>query len=106
LTADILGAFREMGVRVQIVSTTPEMRQGEWAGNFDMIMSAWAADYPDADSFAHGVLHSKEGGLGYVCGSPVLDAIIEAGRLESDPAVRHAIYRQLEQIIARDALLL
>jgi ABC-type transport system substrate-binding protein len=52
------------------------------------------------------LLHSKEGFLGYFCGTAELDSAIEAGRLETDPAARHEIYRQIEQMIARDALLL
>jgi ABC-type transport system substrate-binding protein len=106
ITDEIVAAFRNVGVTVQITSTRPELRYIEMGGAIDLVISSWGADYPDADSFAYGLLHSKEGFLGYFCGSPELDTAIEAGRAETDPARRHEIYRQVEQIIARDALLL
>jgi ABC-type oligopeptide transport system substrate-binding subunit len=106
LTDEIFAAFRNVGVHVQVTSTRPDLRYVEMGGAIDMVISSWGADYPDADSFAFGLLHSKEGFLGYFCGSADLDAAIEAGRVETDSAVRHEIYRQVEQIIAREALML
>jgi ABC-type transport system substrate-binding protein len=64
------------------------------------------ADYPDPDTFAHGILHSKEGTVGRFCGSPELDALIERARTEIDLSVRHGLYRELEDRVARNALLL
>jgi peptide/nickel transport system substrate-binding protein len=63
------------------------------------------ADYPDSDSFAS-LLHSEAGALGPMCGSPELDRLVERGRTETEPGERHFVYRQIEDIIARDALLL
>lgn len=74
------------------------------SASVDVLLGRWIADYPDADTFAH-VLQSKDGILGRFCGSPEIDALIHAGRTEVDPAARHAIYRQIEQVIARDNLL-
>ena len=39
-------------------------------------------------------------------GSPEVDRLIARGRSETSPAARHAVYRQIEEIIARDRLLL
>jgi ABC-type transport system substrate-binding protein len=52
------------------------------------------------------VLHSENGYAGRVCGTPELDALIEKGRAETDPAVRHNIYREIERHIRNEALLL
>jgi peptide/nickel transport system substrate-binding protein len=41
-----------------------------------------------------------------LCGSGEVDRLIARGRLETSPAARHAIYRQIEEIIARDRPLL
>jgi ABC-type oligopeptide transport system substrate-binding subunit len=75
------------------------------AGSVDLVVGRWAADYPDADTFAN-ILESKTGMLGKLCGSPEVDRLIEWGRVETSPTARHSVYRQIEEIIARDALLL
>ena len=75
-----------------------------WA-EVDVVVGRWNADYPDANTFA-GILHSQEGLLGRLCGSPDMDRLIERARAETSPAVRHSIYRQIEESIARDALML
>jgi peptide/nickel transport system substrate-binding protein len=51
-------------------------------------------------------LHSEAGILGRYVGGPEIDQLAEQGRAETDPRRRHSIYRQIEEIIAREALLL
>jgi peptide/nickel transport system substrate-binding protein len=63
------------------------------------------ADFPDADTFAS-MLASKGGLLGTVCGLPEIDRLIIRGRSETSPAARHAVYRQLEEIIVRERQIL
>ncbi len=74
-------------------------------GAADLLIGRWVADYPDADSFASGVLHSRDGFLGRICGSPEIDELVERARTETDAGVRHAAYRGLEETLARDARL-
>ena len=85
--------------------TFEEFNDAESNGKTDVSMGRWIADYPDADSFIY-QLHSQQGFLGRLCGSPDLDRLVESGRVETDPAARHAIYREVEKIIAREALLI
>ncbi|PWT88400.1 MAG: hypothetical protein C5B54_10685, partial [Acidobacteria bacterium] len=73
---------------------------------FDLALTRWIGDYPDADTFFSGVLHSQGGLVGQFCGTPEMDYIIEKGRQESDPQVRHEIYQQAERVIRKEALLL
>jgi ABC-type transport system substrate-binding protein len=40
-----------------------------------------------------------------MCGTPELDQLIQAGRQDTDPHSRHTIYRQIEDVIAREALM-
>ena len=54
----------------------------------------------------HTLLHSDSGFLGRFVANPELDALAERGRAETDPRVRHSIYRRVEELIAREALLL
>ena len=71
----------------------------------DVVVGRWNADYPDADTFVS-VLHSGEGNFGKFCKTPEIDRLAERARVESDPSIRHALYRQVEEIVAREALLL
>ncbi|HSU89766.1 MAG TPA: ABC transporter substrate-binding protein, partial [Terriglobia bacterium] len=106
LSREIASAFRERGVKIKPVNKTmDEWLEAVATGSADLVVGRWAADYPDADTFAN-MLSSKGGLLGKLCGSPEVDRLIEWGRLEASPAARHSVYRQIEEIIARDALLL
>jgi peptide/nickel transport system substrate-binding protein len=71
-----------------------------------MALVRWLADFPDADNFAYALLHSKEGIVGAFCGSPEIDRLVERGRTETDPKIRHSIYREVEEIVAKRALML
>jgi len=75
------------------------------AGEPDVLCYRWLADYPDPDSFATGLLHSRTGLLAGMLGDPALDRLCERGRRELDPALRHATYRELEEVLAREALI-
>jgi peptide/nickel transport system substrate-binding protein len=84
----------------------PEYVEMRKTRDVDVVIGRWASDYPDADTFVHGVLQSQEGFMGLFAGTPEIDALGVRGRAEVDPRVRHSIYRQVEEIIARDALLI
>lgn len=104
---ELIEAFAERGIRIRIVSRTmDEYMESLSKAETDLEIGRWFADYPDADSFAHGLLHRFAGNTGRYVGSEDLDRLCERGREESDPAVRHAIYQQIEKTVARDALLL
>jgi ABC-type transport system substrate-binding protein len=106
LSREIASAFRERGVKIRPVNKTMDQwLEAVSAASVDLVVGRWVADYPDADTFAN-ILESKSGLLGKLCGSPETDRLIEWGRLETSPAARHAVYRQIEEIIARDTLLL
>ncbi|MGI8835903.1 MAG: ABC transporter substrate-binding protein, partial [Pyrinomonadaceae bacterium] len=106
LAREISRSLREHQITIRAVNKTME----EWMeavsqGSVDVVLGRWAADYPDADTFAN-ILATKEGLLGHLCGSAEVDRLIARGRSETSPAARHAVYRQIEEIIARDRLLL
>jgi ABC-type oligopeptide transport system substrate-binding subunit len=103
---EISKCLREQHITIRPVNKTME----EWLeavteGSVDVVLGRWVADYPDADTFAN-TLATKEGLFGQLCGSTELDRLIARGRSETSPATRHAIYRQIEEIIARERLLL
>jgi ABC-type oligopeptide transport system substrate-binding subunit len=105
-TREIARALREHHIKVRIVNKTME----EWVdavnvGSVDCVLGRWVADFPDADTFAS-ILVSKGGLLGVVCGLPEVDLLIARGRTETSPAARHAVYRQIEEIIVRERQIL
>ena len=106
LAREISRSVSDHRIRIRTVNRTME----EWLdavsqGSVDVVLGRWGADYPDADTFAN-ILATKNGLLGKLCGSAEVDRLIARGRLETSPAARHGIYRQIEEIIARDRLLL
>jgi ABC-type transport system substrate-binding protein len=104
---ELVRAFRELGVAIRAVNkTTPEYMAAIRTAGTDLVVGRWNGDYPDADTFVTGAIHSSEGMLGRFCGTPEIDRLAERGRAESDPSIRHALYRQVEDILARDALLI
>lgn len=82
-------------------ANTPQL-----ADTVDINFTRWIADYPDADAFTYGMIHSEKGLHGRYVGTPEVDRLIERGRSETDPDVRHRIYREIEEVIERRALML
>jgi ABC-type oligopeptide transport system substrate-binding subunit len=74
--------------------------------HLDLLIAEWWSDYPDPDSFIHGVLHSESGALGQMCGSQELDNLASLGRKATDPAQRQIIYRDVESFLAIQAILI
>jgi ABC-type transport system substrate-binding protein/serine/threonine protein kinase len=105
---ELCEAFRGVGFRVRPVGKTmADYLQFQRTGEGDLNIGRWLADYPDADNFVHTLLHSDSGFLGkYIGRNAELDGLAERGRVETDPRVRQSIYRRVEELIAREALLL
>jgi ABC-type transport system substrate-binding protein len=106
LARELSRSLRERHIIIRAVNKTmDEWLEAVSKGSVDVVLGRWVADYPDADTFAN-ILATKEGLFGQVCGSAEMDRLIARGRLETSPAARHAIYRQIEDIIMRDRPLL
>ena len=107
LMKELFAAFKAMGYSVRVVNKTmKEFLDAQADAPTDLTVGRWVGDYPDADTFVQGVLHSREGVYGRYCSSPEIDALAERGRSEIDPRSRESIYRQVEDLVARDALML
>ncbi|MGH9368142.1 MAG: ABC transporter substrate-binding protein [Thermoanaerobaculia bacterium] len=104
---ELTEAFREIGFVIRPVNKTmAEYLKLSETAETDIDVGRWTADYPDADTFMHGFLHSGSGAFRHYLSSPETDRLTEQGRMEIDPRVRHSLYRQVEEGIAREALLL
>jgi ABC-type transport system substrate-binding protein len=99
--------FREVGFTIRAVNEAmPEFIRHQKNADVDLTVMRWIGDYPDADTFVNGILQSDEGMLGRMVGSLQIDELVERGRSEVNPELRHSIYRQVEDLIAREALLI
>ena len=95
------------GLRVRVInSSAAELFDALANGTVDLVLARWAADYPDADSFIHGMLEQRSGFVGKLCGSDEIDALIRRARSETDLACRHAIYLDIEALLHDRTLLL
>ncbi len=107
LVRDLFESIRNLGFEVEIVDSRSEYYDKSKAlENIDLNVTRWVADYADADTFIHGLLHSEKGHEGRFCSTPEIDQLIEKGRTETDPSMRHSIYRKVEELIQEHALLL
>jgi ABC-type transport system substrate-binding protein len=105
LARELSSAFAERGVKIKPVNQTmTEYLDALAHGSADLVVGRWNADYPDADTFVH-ILHSR-GLIGRFSSSGEIDRLVERGRAETAPAVRHSLYREIEETVAREALLL
>ncbi|MDN4480971.1 ABC transporter substrate-binding protein [Demequina muriae] len=104
LTAQILADNLEpYGIDVEIRTVdfaTWLAEQGE--GNFDMFMLSWLGNL-DPDDFYYAQHHS-EGGFNFQgYSNPDVDALLEAGRTETDADARRDLYAEAATMIADDA---
>ena len=103
----LLRRLRTLGVEVdEVRGPVSEIVEQTVSGEVDVAAQRWIADYPDPDSFVMGLLHSRDGLLSKLCGSPKLDRLLEKARRESDPTLRHTLYQEVEEILQGDHLLL
>jgi ABC-type transport system substrate-binding protein len=95
-------AFRGAGIELELTDS-----YNIWAGDdVDVHFRRWVADFPDANGFVGGLLKTGSGIIAQACGSPEIDQLIERGRSETDPAMRSEIYREIDDILMREALVL
>jgi peptide/nickel transport system substrate-binding protein len=106
VAGELYEIFQRKGIKISVRKTKEEdMNKAVAAASTDIFLERWIADYPDTDNFV-GLLHSEKGFVGHYCGTPEIDRLVERGRIETRPEVRHDIYREIEHMIARRALML
>jgi len=97
----------EAGVRVKLVQRdASSMREAARAGQTDMALKDWFADYPDAENFLYPLLHSANKGVGgnvSFYSNPQFDKLVSDARREQDEAKRVAMYKQADQLAFNDA---
>jgi ABC-type transport system substrate-binding protein len=105
--ASIQADFAEVGVRVHIsiLSLPAYMTAIARPDGPPFSLATWAADYPDPTNFLDARFHSRTIGSSNdsYYANPELDALLDAARVETDPARRVAMYHRAERILYDDA---
>lgn len=106
LWTEIREAFEALGIDLRFEARPMAQTLRELAaGEADLVAARRVAAYPDADAFIN-PFHSRHGLLGPMIANAEIDRLIEQGRRETDPALRHVVYRRLEEVFAREALVI
>lgn len=102
LAQSIQAYLAAANIRVKIVQRdASSMRAAARAGQTDMVVKDWYADYPDAENFLYPLLHSANRGAGgnvSFFSDSAFDRIVDASRREADAAKRAALYRQADSL--------
>jgi ABC-type transport system substrate-binding protein len=97
----------QVGIRVEIVARdASSQRAAARAGNADMAILDWWADYPDGDDFLFPLFSSTSFGAGgnYAFYSdPVTDSLLLEARRTQDDAARERLYRSIDERVYRAA---
>jgi len=97
----------DAGVRVKLVQRdASSMREAARAGQTDLALKDWFADYPDAENFLYPLLHSANKGVGgnvSFYSNAQFDKLVADARREQDEAKRTAMYRQADEMEYNDA---
>lgn len=99
--------LEQVGIHVEIVARdASSQRAAARAGNADMAVLDWWADYPDGDDFLFPLFSSTSFGAGgnYAFYSdPVTDSMLLAARRTQDDAARERLYRAIDERVYRAA---
>lgn len=102
LAQSIQAYLASANIRVKIVQRdASSMRAAARAGQTDLVLKDWYADYPDAENFLYPLLHSANKGAGgnvSFFSNAEFDALVDASRREADAGRRTALYRQADSL--------
>ncbi|HEY4491280.1 MAG TPA: ABC transporter substrate-binding protein, partial [Acidobacteriota bacterium] len=104
-TKELFRSFQDNGFSIRTTETKAEYsKYPVIVNNVDLAMTRWIGDYTDPDTFFSGLLHSERGLVAAFCSTPEMDQLIDRGRRETHPQLRHEIYQQAEQMIVQRAI--
>ncbi|HTH63104.1 MAG TPA: ABC transporter substrate-binding protein [Gemmatimonadales bacterium] len=99
--------LEQVGIQIEIVARdASSQRAAARAGNADMAILDWWADYPDGDDFLFPLFSSTSFGPGgnYAFYSDaVTDSLLLAARRTQDDAARERLYRAIDERVYRAA---
>ncbi len=102
LAQSIQAYLASAGIRVKLVQRdAAAMRAAARAGQTDLVVKDWYADYPDAENFLYPLLHTANRGAGgnvSFYSDTTFDRLVDASRREGDATRRAALYRQADSV--------
>ncbi len=104
LCQEIFRILGEMGIQCKVSVMSAEDIVSGKAMDEDLVLVSWVADYPDPDGVVYPLLHSTGGIWNHRTSTPEIDLLIERARTETDPDVRHSLYRRIEEGIRNRAI--
>lgn len=91
-----------VGIRIKLVQRDASaMRAAARAGQTDLVVKDWYADYPDAENFLYPLLHSANRGAGgnvSFFSNPTFDALVDNARREQDAGKRATLYKSADSL--------
>ena len=110
LAEAIQAYLKNAGIRIKLVQRDAStMRAAARAGQTDLVLKDWFADYPDAENFLYPLLHSANRGVGgnvSFYSNATFDKLVNEARVENDAAKRAALYQQADAIAYNEVGLL
>lgn len=102
----VVASLQALGAKVRVLwRSAAEMIAATARGEVDLAAVRWIATYPDTDALSV-MLHPRYGYFGSFFDDPRMARMFDEGRYEAEPALRHAIYSELERLLEREAFLL
>ncbi|MEO7995923.1 MAG: ABC transporter substrate-binding protein [Gemmatimonadaceae bacterium] len=102
LAEAIQAYLKTVGIRIKLVQRDAStMRAAARAGQTDLVLKDWFADYPDAENFLYPLLHSANKGVGgnvSFYSNATFDKLVNDARIETDAAKRATLYRQADSL--------
>jgi oligopeptide transport system substrate-binding protein len=94
---------KELGLDVRLANQEEKVvLTSRRTGDYDIVRSAWIADYADAASFLD-IFRGDNGNNQTGWSNPAYDALLDAAAASADPAARNVLRRKAEQILLDEA---
>lgn len=99
----VLAVQRQLGkagFNIRLEPLAPSAFGKVHAGNFDLTMASWFADFPDPWPIVQFAYHSANKGAGHNLSrfsDPAVDELLSKAEREMDPVVRTGFYREVQQ---------
>ena len=109
--ARIYGVFVDaVAERLRHIGFLPDIVSGKLLRDrhtdADLLFTRWVYDYPDSDNFVGGILETSRSVAGWACGNARIDRLIARGRSETNRDLRDEIYREIDEIVSSETLLI
>lgn len=105
LASFIARELEDVGLKVQVEAVQKSFLLEQTAkSSAAFFRGSWIADYPDAENYLSCFYSKNPSPPNYTrYSNPQFDALYERSLIETDYAVRLSLYRQMDQMIVRDA---